>query len=97
METENFPSEKGFAFFLFSMKRKGAKSDYEKQKKKKRTFSPVSALGNPDIFRAGKCHDQLCAGDLVVCPNGAGAVHGAFDGVFPVSYTHLTLPTICSV
>ena len=40
----------------------------------------------------------LSVGILFSAPGpAAGAVDGIFTSIRPVSYTHLTLPTICSV
>ena len=59
-------------------------------------FGNAGHLSGQNVSSGGAAAGQttMDSGDADV---GVGAMVGGFHGVSPVSYTHLTLPTICSV
>eukprot|EP00961_Rhodomonas_salina_P263016 3554339-Rhodomonas_salina.3 len=51
----------------------------------------------PSVTSSLLCHSELAVFGVVSAGGGCGEAGGVRRGRVPVSYTHLTLPTICSV
>ena len=61
----------------------------------------VTHHGGPEVLNYGTVDDPIPAPDEVIARTSAIGVNFIDTylrrGMYPVSYTHLTLPTICSV
>eukprot|EP00969_Alexandrium_andersonii_P282889 12505778-Alexandrium_andersonii.AAC.1 len=59
----------------------------------------ASLVGSEMCIRDSACASMLTSARMHACTHGCmdAWAHGSMDALTPVSYTHLTLPTICSV